>query len=118
MANGATPIAAIVPSCPKRGDMRVSQCMNCPYFRGLEGAWPQVKVKCALSPAEPREVELLVACPLKGEHVKFKTCLTCPLHRGFYGFHNNSPVVYCGLRVDNEEERRRRALTPLLIAYR
>jgi len=27
-------------------------------------------------------------------------------------------VVYCGLRVDNEEERRRRALTPLLIAYR
>ena len=117
MRSGVTQVRVLVTSCPKRQDMKLSQCMVCPYFRGIEGEWPHAKVKCALTPTSPREVEILVACPLKGNHVSFKTCLKCPLHRGFYGFHDNSPVVYCGV-LSREEERRPLLYTTLAFVPR
>ncbi len=105
------PINTLVTECPKKDTVTVSQCRSCPYFRGLEGIWPQVKIKCALTPTKPRKVELILHCPLAHKHVSFKKCLKCPLHQGFYGFHDNSPIVYCGVGNKKFVEK-----TPLLIA--
>lgn len=121
MGGSATHVTMIVPSCPKRGDTKLSQCEVCPHFRGLEGVWPHVSVKCALDPVKPRKVELLVACPLKQRHVPFRDCINCPLHRGFYGFHNNSPVVYCGVLARDATGRMHSRVGPipqLLLAVR
>jgi len=92
-------INTIVDSCPKKGVASFKECSRCPFFQSIEGLWPEVKVKCGFwGNSRKLKVSLLVPCSLKGKTIDFKTCLKCPLHRGFYGFHDNNPVVYCLLR--------------------
>ncbi len=112
---GATRVCVLVTSCPLNGEVKVSKCMSCPHFRGLKGSWPHVKITCDLSPAKPLKTEILVACPIKRHHISFKTCLKCPLHRGFYGFHDNNPVVYCSVLTGEEDRTRRPLYAPLLL---
>jgi len=98
-------IAAVVEGCPKNEAIRFDQCTKCPFFKGTEGTWPKLKVKCALRPGKPRKVVLIVPCVLKNRGISFKTCLKCSLNRGFYGFHNNEPIIYCGLPEFNKQVR-------------
>ena len=92
-----TPIYLLVKGCPKGDWVKLSECLRCPYNRGMEGEWPEVKIKCALRPEKMLDIEKLVNCPFRGKTVSFKKCLKCPLNNGFYGFHNNNPIVHCGL---------------------
>lgn len=96
---GVTEVKIIV-HCPIKGEVELSHCVKCVNNSGLIGEWPHKKVKCQLS-ALPVRTEVVVACPLKRKYVKFKLCLTCPLHRGFYGFHDNKPIIFCGLLAEN-----------------
>lgn len=92
-----TPIYLLVKGCPRGDETRLSTCKSCPHHLGTVGEWPNVKVKCALKPDKELEVEKLVNCPLKNRAISFKKCLKCPVHQGFYGFHNGNPVVHCGM---------------------
>lgn len=92
-----TPIYLLIKGCPKGDWVKLGECLSCQHNRGVEGEWPEVKVKCELRPDKKLDVEKIVYCPFRGRSVSFKKCLRCPLNNGFYGFHNNSPVVHCGL---------------------
>jgi len=90
------PINILVEGCPKKGVATFSDCRSCQFFKGMIGLWPHAKVRCNYW-GKPviRKVNLLIGCPFKNKNVKFKDCIKCPFHSGFYGFHNNEPVVYC-----------------------
>ena len=103
MKEGATE-AKIIVYCPIKGEVELSYCMKCVNNKGLVGEWPHKKVKCRMS-VLPVKTEVMVACPLRKKYVKFKPCLTCPLHRGFYGFHDDKPVIFCGLLAESYDYR-------------
>ncbi len=112
------PVSVIVDSCPRKGAVSFEECRKCQFFQGVEGLWPDVKVKCRYwNGLRELKVSLLVPCPLKKKSINFKTCLKCPLHRGFYGFHNSSPVVYCSLHGEPEPKARGIAAGGLLCIY-
>ncbi len=112
------PISMLVDSCPRRGAIGFGECRRCQFFQGVEGLWPDVKVKCKYwNGLRELKVTLLVSCPLKKKSVNFKTCLKCPLHRGFYGFHDLNPVVYCSLHGDSELKAANMVVRGMLYAY-
>jgi len=112
------PISIIVDSCPRKGAIRFGECRRCPFFQGTEGLWPDVKVKCKYwNGLRELKLALLVPCPFKRKSIDFKTCLKCPLHRGFYGFHNLNPVVYCSLHKEHELKTANVAVGGMLYVY-
>ena len=92
-------IEVVIKGCPLYGKTTLSQCLKCPhcfYVKGVRDLKPTV---CCVYRGKDKplelKAELVVSCPKRRGTVRFKDCLKCDYHRGFYGFHCNNPVVFC-----------------------